>query len=75
MFSKLSPISILRSLLWIFVKKMLVRNMWKVYTRPTSASDFFTLYRVNLFFFNQKSKEYDELHHFPMYIIGQFVDF
>jgi hypothetical protein len=21
-------------------KKMLVRNMWKVYTRPTSASDF-----------------------------------
>jgi hypothetical protein len=36
MFSKLS-----RSSLWIFLKLiLLVRNMWKVYTRPTSGSDF-----------------------------------
>jgi hypothetical protein len=31
-----------RSSLWIFLKKkLLIRNMWKVYTRPTSASGFF----------------------------------
>jgi hypothetical protein len=42
MFSKLSPFKHFEKFtLDLSEKKLLVRNVWKVYTRPTSASDFF----------------------------------
>jgi hypothetical protein len=42
MFSKLSPfLNFEKFTLDLSEKKQLVRNMWKVYTRPTSASDIF----------------------------------
>jgi hypothetical protein len=43
MFSKLSPFSNFEKVtLDLSEKKLLVRNMWKVYMHPTSASDFFS---------------------------------
>jgi hypothetical protein len=42
MFSKLSPFKIFEKFtLDLSEKNLLVRNMWKVYTRTTSALDFF----------------------------------
>jgi hypothetical protein len=45
MFSKLFLFKIFEKFtLDLSEKKLIVRNMWKVYTRPTNASDFFHFY-------------------------------